>query len=242
MALRLLIIGEDPPALERIVPLLRRLDFEIVREPDPETAVRLLQASRHDLVIVRYPLASGSLGALAAGIRDEGSESRYGSILLLADSAHVSEVGRFLGRGINRIVSPNAPTRRLVHVFAELLSVAPRRSVRATIQLQVRLNHGPRTIVTETHNLSSTGMLIEGARELAVGTRVRFELHPPEPHRPITGEVEVVRHSDAARELVDGIGVRVLTFGGDGGPRLAELLEGATVFEPLERAGPEPSG
>ncbi len=235
MALRLLIIGEDPPALERIVPLLRRLDFEIVREFDPATAARAVRAARHDLIIVRYPLVSGSLANLVAEVRHEGSESRYGSILLLADSAHVSEVGRFLGRGVNRIVSPNAPTRRLVHIFAELLSVAPRRSVRAEIHLQLLLRHGSDTIVTETRNLSSTGMLVDGARELPVGARMRFELRPPEPHAPITGEAEVVRHSDSGRELVDGIGARILAFGGDGGPRLAELLERATVFEESDR-------
>jgi hypothetical protein len=43
---------------------------------------------------------------------------------------------------------------------------------------------------------------------------------------PIAGEVEVARHTDRAREHVEGFGGKIVSFVDDGQQRLRALLDG----------------
>lgn len=220
----LLIVGTETPALHRVVPLLLRSEFEIHRSPSSDEVRDLIASRRFDLILARHPLAGPPLADLVALIRQPGAPCRDSSLLLLAEPGAVHEVGSFLGHGVNRIVSLDAPSDRLLHAVAELLAVPPRKTARAIVQLELWVRHGSTRLLSITENISLTGMLVRGGRELPIGSRLRFELTLPG-IPPVQGEVEVVRHTDATAEYLDGAGLRFESFQGDGLQRLRSFLE-----------------
>jgi CheY-like chemotaxis protein len=225
MVKRLLLVGDETPALQRVVPMLLRSDFQIHRVDETEAALRLLGESRFDLVVARYPLPDVPLSALVNGIRGSSSPSRAAGLLVLAGPTHVGDLAAFLGRGVNRVVSLDGPSDRLLHAVADLVGVAPRRMVRAVVDLELWMLRGGQRLLTLTDNVSISGMLVRGGREFPVGAKVSFELTLPGGLEPLHGDAEVVRHTLVGVERLDGVGLAFLALAGDGEQRLATFLE-----------------
>ncbi len=223
---RLLILGMETPALHRVVPILRRAEFDTYQAVGSGEALELLQDVRFDLIIARHPLAGVPLADLVTTLRGSGSAGRHAGLLLLADPIAVDEVAAFMGRGVNRVVSLDAPSDRLLDAVADLLAADPRQTVRAVIQLELWVEGSRERALTLVENASPTGLLVRGCREVPVGARLRFELLFPGEAEPVRGELEVVRRTDPEREPIDGFGARVLAFAGDGERRLRRLLRG----------------
>ena len=221
MSHRLLLVGSDTPAMERLLPILERAEFHVVRAVGG-AALAAAAAERFDLVVARYPVTGVTLAELVSVLQ---AHQRGAGVLLLADPAHASEVAHFLGQGVTRIVSPNAPTQRLFDVLGGMLEVVPRRALRASVQLEARLSGEGQSVQVLTRNLSATGMLAEGGRELPVGARVAFAMWLPEEDRAIEGQAEVVRQVDVEHEGVAGIALRFTSFVTDGQTRLLDILE-----------------
>jgi hypothetical protein len=225
MVKRLLLLGGDTPALQRVVPMLLRSDFQIHRVDQTADALRLLGDSRFDLIVARYPLIDAPLSALVSGVRGASSPSRAAGLLVLAEPAHVGDLAAFLGRGVNRVVNLDGPSDRLLHAVADLVEVAPRRMVRAVVDLELWMRRDSQRLLTLTENVSSSGMLVRGGREFPIGARVSFELLLPGGLAAITGEAEVVRHTLVGVERLDGIGLAFVSLEGEGDRRLAAYLE-----------------
>jgi hypothetical protein len=224
MVKRLLLVGADTPALQRVVPLLLRSDFLVHRVDHASEGLRLLGESRFDLLIARYPLGDMPLANFVQSLRGSVSPSRAAGFLILAESTAVADLAGFLGRGVNRVVSLGGPSERLLTAVADLVGVAPRRLVRAVVELELWMRRERQHLLTLTENVSVSGMLVRGGRELPVGAKVSFELMLPGALGPIAGEAEVVRHTQVGVERVDGIGVAFVSFSGAGEQRLAEFL------------------
>ena len=224
---RLLVIGTQTPALQRVIPLLLRAEYHVEQQWDPEEALRLFESRRFDLVIARHPLRPDLLGTLVEVVRERSVACRCAGLLVLAEPGSAAEVQPLLGRGVNRVLSADTPAETLLHAAAGLLAVAPRLVVRLPVILEQGSGERRRRVVTETLNVSSSGLLLRGAREFAVGTRLRFEFELPGPAPTIRGEASVVRHTNELREKETGIAVRVLSFAGDGERDFAAFLEQA---------------
>jgi hypothetical protein len=225
MVKRLLLLGADTPALQRVVPMLLRSDFQVHRVDQIAEALRLLGDSRFDLIIARYPFVDAPLSALVNGVRGTSSPSRAAGLLVLAEPAHVGELAGFLGRGVNRVVNLDGPSDRLLHAVADLVGVAPRRLVRAVVDLELWMRRDMQRLLTLTDNVSSSGMLVRGGREFPVGAKVSFELMLPGGLAAIDGEAEVVRYTLVGVERLDGIGLAFLSFASGSEQRLATFLE-----------------
>jgi hypothetical protein len=222
----LLILGAETPPLRQVMPILRRVDFQVLRLPREDQALELLQGTHFDLIIARYPIGGVPLEELVEAVRAKESPCRDSGLLVLAHEDALEKVGSFLRRGVNRIVSIDAPPDRLLDAIADLVGVAPRHSLRTVVQFELWVEQGAQRVLTVTENLSATGMLVRGGREFPVGTCLRFRLVLPGQAPPIAGEVEVARHTDRAREHVEGFGGKILSFANDGQQRLRALLEG----------------
>ncbi len=222
----LLILGTETPPLRQVIPVLRRLDFQVLRLARADGAVELLQGTRFDLIIVRYPMEGLPLEDLVEAVRASESPCRDSGLLVLTQPEALAEVGGFLRRGVNRIVSVDAAGDRLLDAIADLVGVAPRHSLRTVVQFELWVEQGMKRLLTVTENLSATGMLVRGGKEFPIGSCLRFRLILPGENPPIAGEVEVARHTDRAREHVDGFGGRILSFAEDGQQRLRTLLNG----------------
>ena len=223
MANEFLIIGADTPALRQMAPILRRVGCTVHRVPRADLAAALLRDTRFDLIVVRYPIVGLSLEDFVATVRAEGSPCRDSGLLVVADAEWAAEVGHFLKRGVNRIVTNDATCDRVLDAIADLIGVAPRHSLRAAVQLELWLRNEGRRMLTVTENLSATGMLIRGGTEFPVGSLLGFELLVPG-QQPVVGSVVVARHTDRLREQVEGFGGRIISFSGDGQDRLRALL------------------
>jgi hypothetical protein len=116
---------------------------------------------------------------------------------------------------------------RLLDAIADLVGVPPRRSLRTVVQFELWVAQGAQRLLTVTENLSCTGMLVRGGQEFPVGVCLQFKLMLPGQVPPITGLVQVARHTDRMRERVDGFGGKILSFAEDGEHRLQILLQDA---------------
>jgi hypothetical protein len=113
----------------------------------------------------------------------------------------------------------------LLCAAVDLLGAPPRVPVRAMVQVDAAARYGGVHTLLRTANLSQTGALLVGGRELAVGAEVKFELHLPEDPNQVVGTAQVVRHTDPTRERVEGIAVRFLVVQGDGIERLVAVVQ-----------------
>lgn len=224
MAHELLVVGAGTPALHQLTPVLRQAGCHVHRIEQAAAAVELLQGTRFDVVIAHHPLSGVGLDEFVAAVRSEGSPCRDSGLLLVVAAAAVDEVSPLLRHGVNRIVAAEAACDKALDAIADLLGRAPRRSLRAVVQLELWLAQGVRRQLTVTENLSATGMLVCGATEFPVGSHLHFELLVPGVAPPILGEVEVARHTDHLRERIEGFGGRIVSFVGDGQTRLRSLF------------------
>jgi hypothetical protein len=119
MAHELLIIGAETRALEHMAPVLRRVECNVHRIPRADHAAALLQGTRFDLILARYPVEGLTLDEFVAVVRAEGSPCRDSGLLMLVDAGAVAEAGHYLNRGVNRIVADDAPCDRLLDAIAE---------------------------------------------------------------------------------------------------------------------------
>ena len=226
MTQELLVLGTETPPLRQVMPILRRVDFQVLRLAREELALELLQGTRFDLIIARYPMRGLPLAELVQAVRAKEAPCRDAGLLVLTQEDSLDEVGGFLRQGVNRIVSVDAPPDRLLDAIADLVGVAPRHSLRTVVQFELWVEQGAQRLLTVTENLSATGMLVRSGREFPVGTSLRFRLVLPGQARPIAGEVEVARHTNRAREQIEGFGGKIVSFADDGQQRLRALLEG----------------
>ncbi len=225
MEQEILLVGSETPALHYALPFLRRAQFRITQVAQAVTATPLVRDSRFDLVIARHPLAGLGLTDLVRAVRAPDAACRNAGLLVLAEPGAADEVGELMGHGVNRVVSLDAHTERLLEAIADLLAVAPRRTLRSLVRLESEIRQGSSEWHTATHNVSESGMLLLGLQELPVGSHVGFELDLPENGGMVSGEAEVVRHTDPELEHVAGVGARILMFSGDGRKRLRVFLD-----------------
>ena len=109
--------------------------------------------------------------------------------------------------------------------MASLLRVAPRLTVRLPIRLEVQIGEGQAVALSQTENVSVSGMLVRSNRSYPVEADLRFELFIPDQTGVISGGGQVVRHTLDPRGHPNGLGVKFLSWEGIGQARLAEYLE-----------------
>ncbi len=219
-----LLVGHESPLLETVVPLLRRSGFAVHRSPATSACVELFQATPFQLLVMEHPFSDLDTGEAVAALRAKSSASRTAGLVVVAPDDEFESLAAMLGRGVNRLVRRSDAAELMVAV-ADLLAVAPRRALRAVVQLEVTLGGRSNRTLVQTVNLSRSGMLIRGTgRHFSVGSTIRFELILPGQPAPIRGIAEVVRHAEWRRERVDGFGVRFQKLESDGAPRLDQYL------------------
>lgn len=221
---RLLTIGTHAPVLQRVVPLLQRADVAVDDLDDAPQALARIGAHAYDLIIAHHPLAGTALPYLIQAVRTRGSPCRLAGLIVIAEPEYQAEALEMVGRGVNRVLPRDAPFEQLLAAITELLAVAPRINLRASVDLRLRIHDNRSQMRLSTHNVSVTGMLVRGGREFPVGSQLHFELVLPDSARLIRGHAVVVRHSSLAREGIEGIALRIVTFDSDGAERLRDFL------------------
>lgn len=219
-----LVVGIAADTYQKIAPLLQREDFEVDRFPGATGALELLASVTFRALIVGYPLADTKTEAFLAAIRAPGSLSLRTPLVLVAEPAQLDAATALVGRGANRVVSLEESEQRLQREVSELLAVAPRAALREMLRLELRLGDERTLVLCQTHDVSSTGMLVRTERRFPLGTEIGFELTLSGDPRGVRGRAQVVRHTMSGRDPVSGMALRFLAFESDGLARFVHAL------------------
>lgn len=219
---RVLVVGLEKGHYDELLPLLSRALLNVERISEGDGAVHITKAVKWDLVIVRYPLRDMSIGSFMQSVHEPGSKSDASPILVIADDARLSEIGSLLPGGAKQVISVNQP-QKIVSEVAARLKLAPRAEVRIPVRIDVKLAGVP-PMVCQSENLSEHGLLLKTDARYPIGTRASFEFSLPGERLAVQGEAEITRHAEAGIEGVKGMGLKVISFKGDGTSRVRRFV------------------
>lgn len=218
-------IGRGP--FEALAPVLDRQNLEVVTVAAPKNSVELAQSEPFDLVIFDAGVREGTLEQVVDSVRHEMSASRNTSILVLAGPDQVDAARSLVGRGVNRVMLLDDLPELIGQQVAELLNIAPRADLRFSTHLQTSVGGGIVEVLGEVINLSTTGMLIATETPFPLGEQVVMTINLGGQQGSVSAKAEVVRQARSDRGGIDGIGVRFLSFAGDGREKIEAVLDGA---------------
>ncbi len=220
-----LVAGVQASLAERFEPLLRRSNFDVDHVPNARSAVDLVRMIGFDVLVFGYPPVGPSLEELLGLIRAQDSPCRRSAVLLLAPRGRLAEVDSFVGQGHTRSLAADASDHELQSAVASLLRVAPRLAVRVTVRLQVQLADGQTEVLSQTENVSTTGLLVRARQTYPMETPVQFELFLPNDSLPVSGCGLVVRHATDRAKRVTGLGIKFTELLAGGDARLNAFLD-----------------
>lgn len=218
-------IGRGP--FEALAPVLDRQKLEVIKVAAPENSIELAHSEAFDLVIFDAEVREGTLEQVVDSIRHGMSASRNTSILVLARPGRADAARDLIGRGVNRVMLLDDPPELIGQQVAELLNIAPRANLRFSTRLQTSLGDGAVEVLGEIVNLSSSGMLVETETLFEPGEQLVVTINLGGEQGSVSAKAEVVRQAHSDRGGVDGIGVRFLSFAGDGKQKIEAVLDEA---------------
>jgi hypothetical protein len=221
---KVLVVVVDPGVYSRFGPLLQRQGFDADWVGSPAVAAELIAAVSFDVLILGFPLGQPTTHQLCDLARPEQAPCSRAAILVMAAEEDLTEAGKLAADGRIRVVSLAADQATLRAEVASLLRIAPRLTVRLPIRLEVQLGEGRAVALSQTENVSASGMLVRSNRSYPVEAGIRFELFIPEQTGAVSGDGQVVRHTLDQRGRPSGMGVKFLSWDGAGQARLAEYL------------------
>lgn len=229
---RVLVLGEEPSRVDRLLPALRRPEVTLVRAQHASEAIRLLRQAHFDLIALILP----ALGAerVLTSVRAEGSACRRSGVLVVGGHDEIEPDDLALGRYANRLLPGGCGPVEFQQEAATLLAVPPRAAIAEGARLQLTLSSGEQ-VELRLENLSTTGMLMRANDPLAVGTIFGFALELDGQPDPIRGRARVVRVAKAKGGSDPGVGAQFLALGGEAPQRIETLVERA-LAEPASAA------
>jgi DNA-binding NarL/FixJ family response regulator len=218
-------IGRGP--FEALAPVLDRQKLEVVKVAAPENSVELAHSEPFDLVIFDAEVREGTLKGVVDSIRQEMSASRNTSLLVLARAGNADSARELIGRGVNRVMLLEDPPDLIGQQVAELLNIAPRANLRFPTHLQTSVGDGAVQALGEIVNLSASGILVETETSFEPEEQVVVAINLGGQQGSVSAKAEVVRQAHSDRGGVDGIGLRFLSFAGDGKEKIEAVLDEA---------------
>ena len=219
-----LVAGIPRSSFDELAPVLDRHKVDVVQVTSAEDSTKFAHSDRVDLIILEAEPTEMSLEDVVRTIRSESSASNKASILVLAIPGTEDEARQLIGHGVNRVMLSVDPPKFIALQVAELLDIAPRTTLRLSTRLLVELADGSEEALGAVVNMSAAGLLLETDADLEPGQHVILSIDIDPDDEPVSGKAEVVRKANPDLDGVDGIGVRILSFAGDGRLSLEAIL------------------
>jgi uncharacterized protein (TIGR02266 family) len=208
-----LVVEVGPHEYDEIAPPLLRSLFDVDRIPGAASALDLLTAIPFAAIICKYPLRDLDARDFLAAIRKPGSASADAAVAFVAEPDEFETATPLLEVGANLVLSLDEPEGEREAMLCALFGIQPRRSMRVLVKLMVIVNEGqPDRFVSQTHDISASGMFVATRKAFPVGTRARFQFALPGESRPFQGVSEVKRCSDRSNGGPNGMGMRFVDF------------------------------
>jgi hypothetical protein len=221
----ILLISLDPEVFVRLLPHLGDVNFQVSTPADPKLAIRAMAETRFDLIISAYPLAGVSFTNFMDEVRGFGCPCRRSGLIVVARPAQLEEASSHLGLGLNRVLSTEESDDTVREAINTLVSVAPRIQLQAVVSISPETASKGQAIVTQTANISTTGMLVRHQGHLEVGMLVTFKLTLSSDSEAILGLGEVVRMTEPRREPIRGAAIRFIRLDDEGAVQLRNHIE-----------------
>ncbi len=212
---QVLITGTSSSFHRRAVQLLPAPDFDLRFASDASSASAIVQKKPFHIIFVEYDGNNRAIQELVKNLRWSGSPCRDATAVLLCTSDDLDDAEQFLHSGFSRILNPEAPDSVLAKALDAVLNHEPRFSVHGLVRIKGEDLGHQGVVLTQTSNLSTTGMLVRFDKQVIVGTRFAFTLEAPGLTKAIRGTASVVRLTHAESERLDGFAARFSHFEGD---------------------------
>lgn len=219
-----LVVSLSRDRFDRLAKILHAAKFHAEYEPTGASALEAIGFLPFDAIVAAFPLPDMPVDLFLDAVRREGATCRKAGFVLVAERDALEEAEHFVGRGANRVLTPDLLADQLTHVLSRLCEVPPRVAVRGRLHLEVGLSPRAGHLVCHSENISTTGMLIRSDRSHPIGTQLNFELSMPGDSTPVRGLAVVVRRTLEEREPVTGFAVQFLSFNEEDKARFHTLL------------------
>jgi len=228
---KILAIVPQQKLFDKLAAMLGRDSFEVSRAANATGSLILATNVAYDLIIAEYPLPDLSIVDFLGILQAPTLPSADSPILLITREDHVEGVEKHVADNeLVAVVSQDSSADSLHSILAQSLSgVAARKASRLMVQLEAEIDAGKLLRVCQTSNVSETGMLIHTSRLLPVDTEVEISFYLPGDPRSIDGQVKVVRHTDATKETLAGMGVHFTRLAAASRDKLRDFVSGRWV-------------
>jgi DNA-binding response OmpR family regulator len=167
MRKKILIVDNLQDMLECEKTILNRVSFEIFTTSTGQKALSIHKEHRIDLMVISLDLPDMSGDKLCSSIRKD-SGLRQVSIIVTCNNDSDS-IERATRCGANAYITKPFHSGQLTEQVTKLLSIPQRQSYRVLIRIAVKGNFANESFFCSSHDISSTGMMIESDRQLAKG-------------------------------------------------------------------------
>jgi CheY-like chemotaxis protein len=207
LAIRVLVVDDDPAACELMHEILTSADMKCVAMTDSRKAASLLTQERFDSIFLdeRMPGLDGL--ELARRVR-AGGVNRSTPIVMITGEDDRSLLARAFKEGVNFFLfKPVDRYRilRLIRVTEGSIQHEARRFQRVRVHCKVSIELGTQRLSGATLDLSLGGMFVQASGSLPIGSNVtiKLELKPGQPPIRLGGRIARVAADDCMGLQID---------------------------------------
>jgi len=229
--LEILITGLDERLAGPLAAALEMQSYAVREERWEDAVLDSIERIPFRAVVSRYPLPGAGFGILLSAVRSRASASRNAGLMLVAPSSELEAARGLIGRGVNRVVCETDALETTLMALHELLTAPPRVPFVAPARISLEFGGEAVSVLCQTENLSTSGMLVRGCTNCRPGMRVAFQLQLGAEEEPLEGLAEIARTTNPEREGLRGFGARFVSLSEADRERLQTWLERAS--EPI---------
>jgi len=229
---RVLVVCERPAMSERIVAILPAPQFDLHFAPDAAEAARLARDQFFELMLVQYPAQGLHMREFLDEIRCRRSPCRYSIVVFFSDPEVLAKAEKFRATSDCQILDASIDDETLRTAILEFLLYNTRHPLCAQVRLESFDPGLPDVLMTETVNVSMSGMLVRYEKPVVIGSRFVFSFEHPGLADPVRGVATVVRFSRLAVESVRGFAARFVSFVGEDGERFRSFIAEQPPLQP----------
>ena len=204
MAMKLLVVEDDPQVLKTIKSLIESLGYEVLALVDGPEAARRLGKEKFEGAFLDAQMPHLDGFSLTEAIRKSPSNSKIPVVMLTGhDEAETMRAGFkagvsfFLGKppDLNRL-------RTLLRLIKEQMLREKRRYIRLPVRTVVHCSLGKRQFKSASLNLSEGGMLLEDSGGAEVGQELQLRFSLPQMPDVLNPSVRVTRKERSGHTAV----------------------------------------
>ena len=191
---KLLIAHDLQQQLTETMAFLDRAEIQVLSAPSNEELLKLHIEEHADIVITRPDLPGMACEVLLNIFRRSVTLRNVYVIMVCENTALQRDRSRKCGA--NAIMTRPVDTAALERQVLTVLNIVPRRSYRVVLNISVEGGQNGRTFLCNTENVSTSGILIRTAENLALGDRIACSFYLPDGTR-VSASGDVARSPNA---------------------------------------------